>query len=158
MKKKIIVLISWSAVVLWMLLIFCFSSQVVEKSRMLSEDIVNTGIGAVEKVSPVSDFDLEELNRFVRKNAHFFNFLVLGILVVNAKRRSGFKGLGWFIAALGFCILYAVSDEIHQLYVPGRGGQLQDILIDSSGVLVGSSLYVITRKVRYKCLRRKIQI
>jgi Predicted integral membrane protein len=156
MKKKIIILISWSAVFLWMLLIFCFSSQVVEKSRMLSEGIVITSIDTVEKVTPVSDFDMEQLEYFVRKNAHFFNFLVLGILVVNAKRRSGFKGLKWFIAALVFCILYAVSDEIHQLYVPGRGGQLQDVLIDSAGVLAGSTLYVITGKIRSKCLLRKI--
>jgi VanZ family protein len=151
LPKRVIILISWSAVFLWMLLIFFFSSQVVEKSRMLSEDIVNTGIGVVEKVTPVPNFNMKELNHLdhlVRKNAHFFNFLVLSMLVIYALRRSGRKGFKWFIIAIGICIIYAVSDEIHQLYVPGRGAQLKDVLIDSSGVLVGGSLYLITRKIK----------
>jgi VanZ family protein len=34
-------------------------------------------------------------------------------------------------------VLYAVSDEIHQLFVPGRAGQIRDVLIDACGVFVG---------------------
>ena len=36
-----------------------------------------------------------------------------------------------------FCILYAMSDEFHQLFVPGRSGEIRDICIDSLGALLG---------------------
>ena len=36
-------------------------------------------------------------------------------------------------------MLYAISDEVHQLFVPGRGGQVKDIVIDSAGAIVGIS-------------------
>ena len=38
-------------------------------------------------------------------------------------------------------LVYAASDEIHQLYVPGRAGQFRDVLIDSAGVLLGICIY-----------------
>lgn len=40
-----------------------------------------------------------------------------------------------FAGALG--ALYAISDEIHQTFVPGRSGQVQDVLIDFLGVIIG---------------------
>jgi len=38
------------------------------------------------------------------------------------------------------CSLYAVTDEIHQLFVPGRSGELRDVMIDSIAALVGVGL------------------
>jgi VanZ family protein len=40
-----------------------------------------------------------------------------------------------------FCILYAISDEVHQLFVLGRGAQVVDVLIDSLGAFVGIGMY-----------------
>lgn len=40
-----------------------------------------------------------------------------------------------FLAYAG--VLYAITDEIHQLYVPGRSGKWQDVLIDSIGIFLG---------------------
>ena len=39
--------------------------------------------------------------------------------------------------ALFLCITYAISDEAHQLFVPGRGARLKDVLIDSFGAAIG---------------------
>ena len=36
-----------------------------------------------------------------------------------------------------FCSLYAISDEVHQLFVPGRGAQVKDVFIDIAGAAVG---------------------
>ena len=41
-------------------------------------------------------------------------------------------GWAWVVGTL-----YAASDEIHQLFVPGRSGQLRDVLLDSDGVAAG---------------------
>ncbi len=136
-KRRITILISWTAVLLWMLFIFNLSSQAADQSDKLSTGVTEILFETLEKVAPEYDLNIREFNRLLRKNAHFFAYLVLGVLVVNALRQAGVKGLKAFALAFCICILYAVSDEVHQLFVPGRGGQVVDVLIDSAGAIVG---------------------
>lgn len=76
-----------------------------------------------------------------------FIYLGLGILTINALRRNGTKGYKRIVFALPICILYAASDEIHQIFVPGRAAQVKDVFIDSAGASVGILMYwVISRK------------
>lgn len=65
----------------------------------------------------------------LRKLAHAAEYGILGALVVRALRRWS-----W---ALALGVAYAVSDEIHQSFVPGRQGSPLDVLIDSVGVIAG---------------------
>jgi VanZ family protein len=130
-------LIYWIAVFLWMLLIFNMSSQVAEQSDELSKGITKIIIEALKNVAPGGNFDTGTLNHLLRKNAHFFAYLFLGILVTSAIKRSSLKGPKVFIISLLICVLYAISDEVHQLFVPGRGPGVADVLIDSMGALVG---------------------
>ena len=139
-------ILSWAAVILWMALIFFFSAQVAEQSDQLSTGITEKIVEAVEKVIPGSGLVAESMNHVVRKNAHFFVYLVLGALAANAFYSSGVRGFKGIAAALVVCILYAVSDEIHQLFVPGRSGQFTDVLIDSAGAAVGSFVICIIRR------------
>ncbi|NUT56155.1 MAG: VanZ family protein [Thermoleophilia bacterium] len=69
----------------------------------------------------------------LRKIAHACEFAVLGALLLRALRdgRAAFAG----------GVLYAISDEVHQLFVPGRHGAALDVAIDSVGVLVGLALW-----------------
>jgi VanZ family protein len=145
-KKHIIILISWIAVLLWMLLIFNLSSQVAEQSNSLSTGVTEVIVGVVEKVEPGFDTDISVLSHFLRKNAHFFAYLILGVSVTNEVRRSEAKVLRLCALALGICMLYAVSDEVHQLFVLGRGGQVRDVLIDSAGAIVGIGIYLLIIK------------
>lgn len=151
--------LSWVAVILWMALIFNLSSQVAEQSNKLSTGITKVIVKTVEKVAPQSEFDIKSFNNILRKNAHFFAYLILGILVANALRRSGIRGY-WSIAiALGICVLYAISDEVHQLFVPGRGGQVKDVIIDSVGASVGLVLYwVVSRLVKKNKIRYRKEV
>jgi VanZ family protein len=141
LHRKLLILISWAAVLLWLVVIFQLSAQNAEHSGALSKGLSRIILGVLEKVAPQFQFDLDSLDHLLRKNAHFLAYVILSILVINAKRRSGLKGLRWFIMALLFCVLYAVSDEIHQLFVPGRSAQIRDVLIDGSGVVLGSIIY-----------------
>jgi VanZ family protein len=68
----------------------------------------------------------------LRKLAHAAEFAILGALLVRALRRPG-----WAVA-LG--IAYAVSDELHQSFVPGRQGSALDVALDSVGVVLGAVL------------------
>lgn len=143
-------ILSWTAVILWMALIFNLSSQVADKSNQMSTGITEIIIKTLEKIAPDTDFDIKSFNHIVRKNAHFFAYLVLGVLVMNALRRSKVYAIRSFILALGICILYAVSDEVHQLFVPGRGGQVMDVFIDSSGAIAGIGLYLLICRIVMK--------
>ncbi|TYS59922.1 VanZ family protein [Sutcliffiella horikoshii] len=142
-KRKMIAVVSWGLVVGWMALIFFLSSQQGEQSADLSGGITEWVNEVVEQVAPDAEFKMDEISFFVRKNAHFFAYMLLALLTLNAVRRSG--GRGWMSMGVAFSIsvLYAISDEVHQLFVPGRSGQVSDVLLDSMGALAGIVLYAI---------------
>lgn len=127
----------WLLVALWMVLIFYLSHQPATKSNGLSKGATEIIVETVEKVAPKVDINKRGFNHIIRKNAHFFAYLVLGILVANGLRSSGVNGFKAIGLALLICVLYAISDETHQLFVPGRGGQAKDVIIDSAGAVVG---------------------
>lgn len=139
-------IISWSAVALWMLIIFSLSSQVAEQSNQLSTGVTDIIIKIIEKVFPNINFDIGSFNHIVRKNAHFVAYLVLGILVLNALRIGGTYDYRSVVLALVICVLYAITDEVHQLLVPGRSGQIKDVIIDSAGASMGIGLYLLINK------------
>ena len=62
-----------------------------------------------------------------------------------------------FLLAWGVCVIYAMSDEFHQLFVPGRTCKLTDVLIDSSGSLLGICIVIIFVN-QFKKLRNKTQL
>lgn len=75
---------------------------------------------------------ISSLQFFVRKSAHFLIYFMLGASVCGFaltfdKITKFYKSLSSF----GFSVLYAISDEIHQLLVPGRSGQVSDVLLDT---------------------------
>jgi VanZ family protein len=140
LKRKIY---PWVLVVLWMALIFYLSHKPATESNELSKGITEIIVETVEKVTTDVDIEVERFNHIVRKNAHFFSYLVLGILVTNGLISSEIKRyIGY---ALLICVLYAISDEIHQIYVPGRSGQIKDVVIDSAGALAGIGMYMFKK-------------
>ena len=130
-------------------MIFYLSHQPATESNKLSISITEKIAGIVEKTDPnIDDTNIRKFNRIIRKNAHFFAYLVLGILTFNGLKDSGIAGGRGFILALIVCILYAISDEIHQLFIPGRSGQVTDVVIDGMGSLVGVILYQMNNKIK----------
>jgi VanZ family protein len=107
----------------------------------VTEVIVET----IERVTPgrVSSLDFQIFNHFIRKNAHFLLYFVLGMLVMNALIQTGYKNI-WL--ALLICVLYAVSDEVHQTFVPGRGGMVSDVVLDSVGAFIGIWVYLLFKR------------
>ena len=84
-----------------------------------------------------------DLHHFIRKNAHFFIYLVLGVLVKVALMNSGIRGFKAIGIGVVVCVGYAFSDEFHQSFVPGRGAQLSDVVIDSCGAGIGMVLQIL---------------
>jgi len=147
--------LSWLLVFLWMGVIFKLSSQAAEESSTLSEGITKVIVETVKKVAPQSEISVDDLNHMVRKSAHFFSYLLLGLLTVNALYQSGYTGMAGVVLGLSICVLYALSDEIHQIFVPGRGGQMRDVLIDSTGACVGIGIYILAGRMIRKFKTRR---
>ena len=78
----------------------------------------------------------KELDHYVRKLAHFTIYAVLGILVYNLIAAYGVKRIKVVFLSALICLVYAISDEGHQVFVPGRAGQVRDVFIDFGGALL----------------------
>ena len=134
-KNKISLLL----VILWMIFIFVMSSFDATSSSNQSNFIVDI----ITSIINIKDIGL--LSLIIRKLAHFTEYFILGILVINFITRYDKK----IIIAILLCIIYATSDEIHQIFVPGRSCQITDIMIDSLGSIMGIYLYkLITKKCK----------
>lgn len=132
---------SWIAVIGWMGCIFYLSHHPATASNNLSLGLTEVLADVINTIIPNATFRLDLFNFFVRKAAHFFAYFVLGVLAFHAFLKSGVRGWRTVSCALILSVLYAISDEVHQLFVAGRGGQVRDVLIDSAGVIVGILLY-----------------
>lgn len=132
----------------WMMLIFYFSQQPVHISNDLSSTITEQLIETVQMVVPVEEVHVSTVNHFLRENAHFLIYFCLGIFAFFALRISGVKKFRSIWVALVFYIIYAVSDEFHQLFVPGRGAQVEDVLIDCTGATLGIGTTTIISTIR----------
>ncbi len=153
-KLLILSLLSWIGVLLWMGLIFYLSDQPANESNQLSKGVTEVIIEKVGEFSPEMDFNNSSINRTVRKNAHFYVYLVLAMLMMNALNNRKLYTYKRIILTLIFCILYAITDEIHQLFVPGRGAQAMDVLIDSVGVTFGIGIYLLISSIIKKIKSR----
>lgn len=128
---------SWIPVLLWMVVIFLFSAQPATESSELSGSITKRIFDLIA-TTPLSNMLGENLiHTLIRKCAHFTIYLVLGTLVYRALNRDDSLQRKRVLVAFIICVLYAATDEFHQLYVPGRSGQFTDILIDSFGAFIG---------------------
>ena len=153
MIKKIIL---WILLISWCGVIFSFSAKPAAESSQqsikVSKIIVNTVVAlkkldlpVLKKVDKSSvEVFAEAIENTVRKCAHFGIFMILGLLsypLTSVYLRDRRK-----IAAvcLLFCLLYAGSDEIHQIFVAGRSCQIKDVMIDFSGSLTGVGLAWLT--------------
>ena len=147
----------WIAVVLWMALIFSFSMETAAESSASSGGFIRSLLETFDNdFLTLSNDDqhtkIESLSYIVRKSAHFCIFGMLGILVTSAVSTHGLSAKKTALFSLGICALYAVSDEVHQYFVPGRACMLRDMLIDTCGAACGvaavSFLIYMVRKHR----------
>ena len=133
---------------IWMLVIFLYSSQPIIDSVKTSSKYAYF---VCESILPWYDdlsfeeqaIHLQNTDHIIRKSAHFVEYAILGFLVsgIFITKRIRKEKMVVLILPWLFSALYAATDEYHQLYVPGRSGQIADVIIDSSGALVGVLLY-----------------
>lgn len=140
MKKTI----SFIVLILWMIVIFSFSSADANKSTGTSDKVITTMIEIKDKITnnetPNNEKEIIVKNSsfYIRKIAHITEYLILGFLMFNLLKQYSVTNIYY---AIGLSILYSCTDEFHQLFISGRSGSIRDVLIDSIGILIGTYLY-----------------
>jgi VanZ family protein len=91
--------------------------------------------------SPFPNFD---------KSAHFLLYAGLAAVIATGllKARHAYSAVILFIVPAGFCLLYGLSDEVHQLFVEGRNFDVGDIIADTLGAAAAALLMIAIYKGR----------
>lgn len=132
-------------VILCMSLIFYMSSASGEESSEMSNSLLL-------KLTELTGIEFSSY--FIRKAAHFCEFALLSFLLTNAIFTSFNRKKAGVFAFPAAC-LYAVTDELHQLVSDGRACSVKDMLIDSSGALLGAVLCSFIILLYIKLTERK---
>jgi len=130
-----------------MVAIFVLSSKTAEESTVTSDAILSKPMGVYDTIHPetVGDDKVYWWFQFItRKTAHVLEFAALCVwataLLFSYRVRFA------YLLGSGFTALYAASDELHQLMVPGREGKVSDWLFDCLGAIVGLLIIWLIRK------------
>lgn len=145
---------------IWMVIIFMYSHRPGPESKQDSYKFgmifCRVFIINYEEMSPDEQMELAyKMDHPVRKLAHFTEYFILGVFLFGAvdskKRRIVMR---WFLPWL-IATLYAVSDEVHQFFIPGRNCNAWDVFIDSAGACVGVIICIlVTRLANNRCQNR----
>lgn len=131
----------WAATALWLAVIWLFSAQPGVESEGTSGRLVQL---LLDWLSPRADGRVfATLEYLLRKTAHMSEYAVLACLFVLALRVSHIPHPVHFAFTLS--MLTAILDECHQLFVPGRSGQVGDVVIDMIGACAGLFVFCLIR-------------
>lgn len=145
------------------IVIFSFSAVPAKASTKQSKGLTYNVIKLLNG-NKLNEKELEKLtkkvNPIVRKVAHFSIYMILAIFTyifieeLNIKSKSEKERLRKNILyTCIFCIIYAIFDEIHQIYVPGRTGKAIDVIIDTLGSCMGIVILLLNNSL--KIIRKK---
>ena len=159
MKRKIIYTL---ITIIWMIVIFTFSSmdteesngkskqtikQTVEKTAEISENI---GISENKMTQKQVNITVNKLNMPLRKCAHATEYAILAIFIIITINEYTNKrySISKIIITILICFIYSLTDEFHQSFVPGRTSLFTDCLIDTTGGIITCLMYTIIKNVK----------
>lgn len=153
-KDKVLIVLA----IIWMGVIFMFSAQVSDESKSSSNKVTSAVVNTVISIKKENISEekrqkiIEDKTFIVRKSAHFTEYFILGLILILYLQTKEKLATKYIILAIIFCVLYATSDEIHQLFVDGRSCKIMDILIDTCGsslaILGFTSIYKLTTNLK----------
>lgn len=153
-KDKVLIILA----IIWMGVIFMFSAQVSDESKSSSNKVTSAVVNTVISIKKENISEekrqkiIEDKTFIVRKSAHFTEYFILGLILILYLQTKEKLAPKYIILAIIFCVLYATSDEIHQLFVDGRSCKIIDILIDTCGsslaILGFTSIYKLTTNLK----------
>ena len=139
----------WIILFLWMGIIFYMSHQPGNISSQQSDLVLKIleSIG-INLTSSLGEFS----TLLIRKVAHVSEYFILCYLFIKVTEQY-FDSKKAIIFAIIFTVTYAISDEIHQYFIPGRAMAITDIIIDSIGAILMGITRIAYNKYKIKKLK-----
>ena len=154
-KKRFLYLIP---VIIWMIFIFYMSGKTGQESSGQSGKISLFITDLLEKVRQDSPQEMQNLQDIlelvIRKAAHMTEYAILFLLSYLAMVKISMSQSRFYNRSIAVLIslLYACSDEMHQLLVPGRSGKMIDVGIDMAGVLIVLLCMILSKNTKWKII------
>ena len=146
-KKRIIRIILLVLIIVWAILVFSMSNQSGAESSGLSQKIASLFLKAEEQIKIVEPI--------IRKLAHFSEYVIGGVLFISLFLTYDWTPKKQMTISILLGVWYAILDEIHQLFVPNRSGNIIDVCIDSSGIIFGVCCVMFIYKFYKKQHKKK---
>lgn len=133
-----------------------FSNQKADESTRVSDGVIEKTICNIYKKTHKNATEIkqkeikEKYTHIVRKTAHFTIYLILGLLVSALLKQYNLTTKQIIIYSILICMIYAITDEIHQIFVSGRSGEIKDVLIDTCGSTIGILINAVVNRKRIK--------
>ena len=138
--------------------IFNFSNQGGAESSGLSRKVARTIIDQLPQTKKLNEQDkneaVEKSQTIIRKGAHLSIYTLVGILIMSFISTYKLHLKYKFSISILVGLIYAISDEIHQSFIPERTASPIDVGIDTFGVFLGIIIVLIIISV-YKALTEK---
>lgn len=154
-RRKVFLILT----VVWMAVIFSFSAKPADESESQSlragKIVCSIFVPGYDNMSEQEQiFMAESIDYPVRKAAHATEYAILaGLMLGIAVTLS----INWkhLFEVVFVAVVYASTDEFHQLFVPGRSGRFIDVLIDGTGALIGVLIVFLVYKLVCKIKNKR---
>lgn len=123
--------------IIFMIIIFCFSNQTGSESSGSSSQII---------IWIQNNLHISIPEIIIRKGAHMSEYALLTLTFIYGFYKNRFPINKIYLYSILSCFLYACSDELHQLFIDGRSGQLTDVFIDTAGGLIMIAIIFLIKK------------
>jgi VanZ family protein len=142
----------WSVAVLtWMVSIFIVTQLPYFTGKNTADVIQKVVVAEQQSVSTptAATTNIGELNLLIRKSTHVIVFGILAVLLYKSFETYRLS----YLLSWGITVIYAITDEWHQSFMPGRVAAYQDVLFDGFGAFVALSIsyFIINRKKKTNC-------
>lgn len=144
MQNKLLLYLTIFITIVWMVIIYSFSSAPSDESNSGSKGIIRYFVQRLnsDKSSIEIEKEVIKLNKPLRKVAHGSVYFILanflnGVICVIKKNKLKFCNM----ISLIICFIYASLDEFHQTFSVGRTGQISDVFIDFFGAILGCLVF-----------------
>ena len=141
---KYLKILAFLPAIFMMIVIWGFSDSNAEKSSSLSLEVTKIVVDGIDKISYDTEYTKEEkenliekLHTPVRKVAHVTEYAILAVTILLPLYLFELSNKKRIIITSIVSVVYAISDEIHQIFIPERAGRISDVLIDSIGICIG---------------------
>ena len=139
-------------------IIFGFSNQDSKTSGGISQKVTEFIIKLIPSIQQKEENQREEvidiIESVIRKIAHFSIYTLVGFLLMSLMSTYKIKEINQIGTSLIIGVIYASTDEIHQAFIPGRGPQITDVMLDSLGVLTGIFISMLLIEIIRRITRK----